>query len=229
MTYLTFITKVKKDLDLEGEEFIQADEFLGYTNEALREAAAEVVAIYEDYFLTSAFLSLVNGTSTYSLPTGIYASKIRGIIYDNGSVIYEVRRIRSPRKFLERSLIRTENPTDYYSYIILNSSASGFQIELSPAAKETSSTVMKVWFLRDVDEVDADADVVDKDIPESLNFLFAYVKGKCRQKENMGNMPADAQLEIDRQRKLLVETLSTMVPDDDNEVLKDMSFYEEMS
>lgn len=228
-TYLAFKTKVEEDLDLQEEQFISDDELLGYTNEGLREAEKEYLTLYEDYLLDNANLALVTGTSKYSLPTGIFANKIRGIIYSSNSIIYEIKRIRSSKKFLERAYIRNENPTDYYSYIILNSSANGIQIELSPPAKETSSTNVTIWFIRKVDEIDADSDVVDKDLPECINFLYAYVKGKCKQKENAGTMPQDAAAEIEQQRKMLVDTLTSMVPDDDNKVEMDLSVYEEMS
>jgi len=227
--YSTAKAKVERDLDLEEENFIQDEEMLEYFNEALREAEAEVLAIYEDYLLDSASLALVIGTSKYDLPNGIYASKIRGVIYSNGSIIYEIKRIRSAHKFLDRALLRDADPTDYYQYIIVNNSTTGIQIELSPAAKETSSSNVTVWFIREVDEIVDDTDLVDKDIPESINFIYAYVKARCKQKENAGQMPPDAQAELEKQRSLMIETLTTMVPDDDNEVIKDLSFYNEIS
>lgn len=229
VAYSTAKAKVQRDLDLEEEEFIQPEELLEYFNEALREAEAEVLGIYEDYLLDSANLALAIGTSKYDLPDGIYASKIRGIIYASGSTIYEINRIRTARKFLDRALLRDASPTDYYTYIIINNSTTGIQIELSPASKETSSSNVTIWFLRKVDEIVDDADIVDKDIPESINFVYAYVKAKCKQKENAGVMPPDAQAEIEQQRKLMIETLTNMVPDDDNENIKDMTFYNEMS
>lgn len=221
--------KVERDLDLEDEEFVQDSEMLEYFNEALREVEAEVLGIYEDYLLDSAPLALISGQSKYNLPTGIYAHKIREIIYNSGPIIYEIKRIRGAKKFLERALIRDADPTDYYQYIILNNSTNGIQIELSPASKETSSSNVEVWFLRKVDPIVLDTDIVDKDVPECINFVYAYVKARCKQKENAGTMPSDAAMEVEQQRKLLVETLTNMVPDDDNEVLKDMSFYNEMS
>lgn len=222
--------KVEKDLDLESEDIITDEEMLGYFNDAIREAEAEVMGANRDYFLDKAYLALVNGTSLYSLPTGIYANKIRGIIYANGTLIYEIKKIRGMQQFLERAEILSANPTDQYQYMIINNSSTGRQIELSPAAKETSSQNVIIWFVRKVAELTgATTDYIDKDIPESTNFIYSYVKGKCIQKENAGIMPPEAQAEIDKQRMLLVETLGDMIPDDDNEAIKDMSFYMESS
>lgn len=228
--YYTAKRKVERDLDLEEENFIQPEEMLEYFNEALREAEAEVLGIYEDYLLDNAPLELVLGQAKYDLPSGIYSSKIRAIIYNsNNNIIYEIKRIRGAKKFLDRALIISADPTDYYQYIMLNNATNGIQIELSPPSKEDSTENVTVWFLRTVTPILINEDIVDKDIPESINFLYAFVKGKCKQKENGGVMPQDAQAEIDQQRKLLIETLTNAIPDDDNEVIKDLSIYQESS
>lgn len=229
VTYTNALAKIERDLDLEEEDFIQASEIMEYFNQAKRASEKIVLEIYEDYLLDSANLALVNGTSKYSLPSGIFAHKIRSVVYSNGSIIYEISRIRSSRKFLERALILNSNPSDYYQYIILNNSSSGIQIELSPASKETSSTNVTIWYLRKVDEITTGADIVDKDIPESIDFIYAYVKGKCKEKENGGVMPQEAAQEIEMEKQTLIDTLTNMVPDDDNTVIGDMSIYDEMS
>lgn len=228
--YSAAVAVVEQELDLEEENFIQDSEMLEYFNKGRREAEAEVLGIYEDYLLSSADLALTIGDSRYDLPDGIYASKIRGIVYNNGSIIYEIKRIRGARKFLQRALLRDADPTDSYKYIMVNDETDGIQIELSPASKETSSTNVQIWFLRKVLELTGDDDeIVDAEIPESINFIYAYVKGQCLKKENGGIMPPDAQSEIDHQRQLLVSTLTNMIPDDDNEVIQDLSAYDEMS
>lgn len=229
ITYANAKAKVEKDLDLEGEEFIQTSEMLGYFNDALRDIEKEILTIYEDYLLDKAYLPLVLGQDTYSLPTGIFSSKIRGIVYNNGTITYEIKRIRSAHKFLDRAYIRASDPLDYYQYIVFNNSSSGIKIELTPASKETSSSNVTIFFIRKVDDIVSDLDIVDKDIPEAINFIYAYVKAKCKQKENAGIMPPDAQAEVDREKELLVSTLTNMIPDDDNEVIRDMSFYTEVS
>ncbi len=228
-TYTQFIAKVEQDLDLEEENFIQATEKLGYLNEGLREAEKQVLTIYQDYLQTSAYIPLVSGTSLYSMPTGIFSSKIRKIIYTNGSLIYEIREIKGSQKFMKRAFLIYANPTDEYMYMTPNSASAGPQIEIVPPSKETSSTNVTIFYIRTITPISIGADIVDKDIPESLNFLYAYVKGKCKQKENAGVMPPDSQAEIDMQMKLLVDTLSPKVIDDNTEVEKDMSVYEEFS
>lgn len=228
-TYSTAKTKVEKDLDLEGEEFIQTSEMLQYFNDGLRDIEKEVLTVYEDYLLDKAYLPLTLGEDSYSLPTGIFSSKIRAIIYQSGDIIYPIKRLRFVKKFLDRALVRQSDPTDYYSYMIFNNSTDGITLELSPVSKETSSQNVTVFFIRKVDAIVDDTDLVDKDIPEALNFLYAYVKAKCKQKENGGVMPPDAAAEVEREKMLFIDTITNKVPDDDNEVEKDMSFYFETS
>lgn len=228
VTYEDAKKKVERDLDLEEENFIQAEEMLEYFNEALRQAEAEVLGIYEDYFLAKESFALVSGTSLYSLPTTIYAHKIRRMIYKNGATIYTIKRLRTMDKFLDRAFILNSDPTDYYQYMIFKAT-DGHQIELIPAAKETSASNVTIFYLKKVDVIADDDDIVDKDIPESIDYIYAYVKARCKQKENAGMMPPDAAQELEYQKKLFVETLTTMVPDDDNEVEQDVSIYQESS
>lgn len=229
--YSDAVTKVELDLDLEAEDFVQPAEMLGYFNEARREAEAELLGVDPDYFLDNAYLPLVTGTSKYALPTGIYARKIRNVIYANGDTIYEIRQIRSKNKFIERAyILQQANSTDFYQYMVLNNLANGIQIELSPPSREDSSTNVTIWYVRKLAELTgATTDYIDLDIPEATNFIYAYVKARCKQKENGGQMPPDAQADLDMQKKIMVDALATAIVDDDNEVIKDVTFYQESS
>ncbi len=227
VTYAAALSKVQKELDMEGEEFVQPTEWLEYFNDALREAEAEILGIYADYFLDLFSLPLVQGQSLYALPPGIYAHKIRSMIYASGSIIYPIRRIRTSTKFQDRAEILLANPTDEYRYIIRNSATNGVQLELIPAAKETSSQNVQIWHLRTCNVVALTTDILD--LPEFVNFIYAFVKYRAQTKENAGEAPQGIVSELEHERKLMVETLTDMVPDDDNEIEKDMSIYEEMS
>lgn len=219
--------KVRRDLDLIEETFISSDEMLGYANEAIDEAEAEIHAIYEDYFLTSSAVSLVSGTSEYSLPSDIYAHKIRGIVYTSGDIIFQVPRIRDWNKFLKMAHETQYPDTTRYCYIIKNASAaSGPKIVLFPQARETSSTVMTVWYLRNANHLVDDDSICD--IPEFVNFVIQFIKARCYEKE--GHPNGDMAIGVlERQRKLMVETLTEMVPDGDSTIEMDLTSYEEMN
>ncbi len=217
-TYLEMKTKVEKDLDLEDETFIQPDEMLGYFNEAIDNVEADVHTIYEDYFLTTTTLSLVTGTQDYSFPSDIYANKIRDIYYTNGQIKYQVRKWSQPLH-----MIALLDNTDDYRYIPINTSANGYQLRILPPSQETS-TNMTIWYLRNAKRMVNDSDVCD--IPEFINYVIQFVKQRCYEKEGHVNTLKAIQ-DTEMQKKLMVETLSSMVDDEDNEIRKDFSFYED--
>lgn len=227
-TYSEIKDKVRKDLDLEGETFITADELLGYCNEAIDEAEAEIHSIYEDYFLTSSTLSITSGTAAYSLPSDIYANKIRAVIYANGTIIYPIKRIKDWNKFQGVAWgneFATGN--DLYQYIIKNvDAATGMQIVLVPAAQATDSTSITIWYIRNAEEMEDDNS--ECDIPEFVSFIIEYMKMKCYEKEGHPNVQL-AMANLERQRKLMQSTLRDMVPDGDNEVEMDTRLYEDMN
>lgn len=219
-TWLEVKTKVLNDLDLNDEDFITPDELLGYANEAIDEAEQEILTIYEDYFLVKENLALVAGQSLYDLPADIYAHKIRSIHYDDGGARrYIIRRFRNLKK------VNWVNENDeFYKYVITNSLADGPKIQLYPSSKETSSTNVEIWFLRNAREITADTDVID--IPEAHKFIIQHIKLRCYEKEGSPKQLKAAQ-DLARERELLVSTLSAMVPDEDNRMLLDMGFYDD--
>jgi len=93
-TWAEIKAKVQRDLDIESEVFVNDAELLGYCNDAIDEAEAEIMGVYSDYFLARETITLVSGTETYSLPSDIFAHKVRRVMYNNGSSVYEIRRMR---------------------------------------------------------------------------------------------------------------------------------------
>lgn len=220
--------KISRELDLEDEAFIVADEMLGYYNDAVDDAEAEILGIYEDYFLTSALLPLELGVETYSLPADIYANKIRRIIYNNGGTnIYEVLRVRDWKKFLKKAVINTYATNDqYYQYMLQNVSADdGVQLVLIPSSKETSEENVRIWYIRNANRATTDSDKCD--IPEFTSFITAHMRCSVRRKEFNGDVPQADLMELERQRKLMIDTLTVMVPDDQTEIESDLSHYGE--
>lgn len=228
-TYAELEAKVQKDLDMQEELFVTPTEMMGYCNEAIDEAEAEIMKIHEDYFLTSDSIALVNGTSDYDLPDDIYAQKIRGITYNDGSQVYEVRRIRNYHKFLRiaESGLANNAQEDYQYYLKNPGTADGYQMVLVPPSREDSSDNVTLWYIRNAERITDSGDVLD--IPEFANFVMAYMKAMCRAKENGGEMPSDAAALVQQQRKQMVDTLTEQVPDDDNTVQMDLSHYWEHS
>lgn len=226
-TLRQIITKIEQDIDTEDETFIQPTEMFGYVNEAVREAEAEIhkLGTEDEYFLSSATINLINGTAIYALPSDIYGSKIRAIVYNNGSEIYYVRRLRNQYKFTAFADINTfPGSRPAYKYILKNvSAAAGTTIVLTPPSQETS-TNMTLWYIRNANELTTDLDQCD--IPEFVNFIMQYVKVRIYEKEGNPSLQK-AVADLQAQRQLMVATLTDQTADDDNIVEMDLSHYEE--
>lgn len=217
-TYAELKANLEKELDLEDETFITPDEMLNYFNEAVDMIEAAIHNIYEDYFLVSTPLSLVSGTSTYSLPADIYAQKIRAILYnDGGANMYDIKRLK---KLSDINFVRNNN---LYQYIITNDGTSGLKLQFFPTPQETSTNIT-MWYLRNAKKFASDSDVCD--IPEFTAVIIAYVRWKCMQKEGHPDQ-ASAQQTLQIARQEMVDTLTARVPDEDNEITQDLSFYNE--
>lgn len=235
--------KIKLDMDLTEEDFVTENEFIGYFNAAIDEAEAEIHTLHEDYFLTKTTIAMVSGTQDYALPSNIYAQKIRGIIYQNGSIIYPVIRVRGTQQFFDISMTEQYGKQEDYRYIIRNDGLTyGYQISLIPPARETGN-YMTLWYLRNATRIPlvgeakegggtyvlADAEATKIECPEFINFIMALVRAYCGAKENGGEFSdSDTQM-VEQQRKMMVDTLSKMIEDDDNRVVQDLSHYYEHS
>lgn len=218
-TWTEMKAKIKRDLDLEDETFITDTELLGYLNTAIDDAEQIIISLYEKYFETEAYLPLVAGTQSYDLPSDIYATKITHIQYDDGSTKYPIRRIR------EIGEIAYVQSNDQLRYRIVNDATNGFQIKFYPTPTETSSTNVIIYYLRNANEITLDADTLD--MPEAAQYIMQHIKDQCMNKE-LGTMysapPSGALM---KQEEMLKQILSDMVPDTDNKIDPDTSFYDD--
>ena len=225
-TYAEIKSKVLKDLGLEQEESVRDDELLAYCNEAIDECESEIHTIYEDYFLTSATVDLVSGTSLYAMPSNIYANKIRGVVYRNGNTVYPVTRIKELNRFIDIMMTSTNDTSASYRYFLINNSAAtGIQMQLVPASRETLPAAITMWYLRNANRMVALTDICD--IPEFTSFVIQWMKMRCYEKEGDGRFQAAATM-TDQQRQQMVETLSAMIPDGDTSLEADTSHYRDM-
>ena len=211
--------RVTRELDLDGENFVTDAELNGYVQSAITEAVQEVVKLYEKYFETEAFLTLVSGTSIYDYPSDIWGTKVTLIQYDNGSQKYVMKRIRDLKR------IAYISSGDVYSYRPINNAGDGPQIKIYPTPNENSSTNVKIYYLRTPSAIVDDDSIVD--VPEASEFVVQHVKESCAAKESGTMYSKQPSPELEKQRELLQATLSDMIPDGDNMIEGDYSFYDE--
>ena len=113
-TYGFIKQKLMVDMDLQDETFIQPDEMVGYFNEGLKEAFGEILGLRENYFLSKWFVPCVAGNDLFILPPNIYANKVRGVIYQNGSIIYTMKRMREKNLFENIAYVNQYGLSDEY-------------------------------------------------------------------------------------------------------------------
>lgn len=221
VTYSSIKTKLYNDLDLYDEDFITEAEFLGYLNEAQNDCEAVIhnLGLESRYFLNVDTLTLVSGTQDYAMPSDVYANKLVKVFYNNGSKIYEMFRVRN---LTELPFIQSGED---YKYLILNLTA-GIKMRLFPSPLESGAYVQRYYIRNMRDLTTSTASTNTCEIPESVNFLYAHTRMRVYQKE--GNpMLAKAESDLKIQHDLMVQTLQEMVPDENNIIQPDMSFYQD--
>jgi len=232
MTYKTYAqlkAKFERDWDLEEEEMVTDTELMEIFNDGIDDAQAIIhqLGIEQKYFLTKALLTLTNGSADVDLPSNIYANKIMAIIYNDGSNVFPIKRLRGKNLFEDVAFASNVTWTDpRYQYIIRNDSSAGNKIQLVPASIITNSTYATCWYIREATKLTTTSSICD--IPESYNFLYAHAAWRVLGKDGDPRAAA-AKAEKMKQEQLMTETLETMVDDGDNEIKIDASTYEEMS
>jgi hypothetical protein len=225
-TWAEIRTKVERDLDLEGETFIQPSEMLGYANEAIDEVERQIHTLYEDYFLKKATITLVAGQENYALPTDIYAMKIRQLLYRNGNQVWKLNRMKNWHKFgIYESEKAVPSATQQYGYFIVNSTPGAPELILTPTPTEAGSYI-QLWYIRNANELTTDSSVCD--IPEAVNYVMAYMKMKCMEKEIHPNLSKAVQ-DVEQQKEDTLKTLADMYADNEDTIEPDYRLYQDMT
>lgn len=225
-TWAEIKAKVLRDLDLEGETFIQPEEMLGYANEAIDEVERQIHTLYEDYFLKKTTISLVAGQENYAIPSDIYALKIRQLLYRNGTQVWKLNRMKNWTKFGAYESDRAVSTgTQQYGYFIINSTPGNPEIVLSPTPSE-SGDYLQLWYIRNANELVDESSVCD--IPEAANYVMAYIKMKCMEKELHPNLQK-AVSDVEQQRVDTLKALADMYADNEDTIEPDYRLYQDMT
>lgn len=221
-TYAEALAKVERDMDMQEETFIDGQEFVDLFNEAIDDAEAEIKKANSKYFKRKYLVPIVEGTARYSMPTDIYANKIIYIQFDDGSRKYRINQLK------EKEIAYVQTGDDLRFDIENTDADTGIELVLYPTPDFTSSTSVTMYYIRNANQLpdfgDDDLDSSKIDIPEFINFVFAYVKYKVAFKET-NPLLANFEAELEKQRASMKETLDNMIPDEDEVIEPDVSFY----
>jgi len=133
--YAFLANKVMEDLDLQDETFIQPDELVGYANEGLKECFGEILGFRQNYFLSKWFVPCVAGNDLFIMPPNIYANKVRGVIYQNGSIIYTMKQMREKQLFENIAYVNQYGLSDEYRYLIRNDNPGQPSMQIVPPVR----------------------------------------------------------------------------------------------
>lgn len=222
--------QIKDELDMNDEEFVVPRELRRYINDAIDviEAAIHKGKREDHYFQTSDTITLVAGTQDYSYPSDIYASKVVRLIFDDGSQLYEVKRLRTQERYLyTKQLNRYPSATERLWYMPVNpldADADGRRLRFYPTPQVSGAYITR-WYIRNMHRYGNDNTELC-DLPEFYRFVVDYVKVKVAEKEPSPMLPV-FQGNLEATQKLTIDTLVDQAEDEDNEIVLDTEFYDE--
>jgi len=223
-------SQLKKELDLESEDFIADDEMMGLWNHAVSAAEAHIITLglRDKYFLARTQFSTVLGQENIDLPSGVFANKILKIVYNYNGTFYTMRPLDSKDMFENYVYLNTYSSTDFYRYFIEHTSPGTEKLVIVPKARETASNVMTAWYFRSANRYTTDDDVCD--MPQiAYEYLHSFVKELCYAKESHVNYEGARQERMEKEQ-VMISVLSGQI--EDNEMSKvdmDLSVYQESS
>ncbi len=219
-TWGEFRTKVEREHDIqEDPDFLASGELGDILNDGIDKCEQHFIKI-PGYFLASTSFTLVPGQRDYTLPSDIYGNKIRNIMHDN--YLYEVKQMRD----IKDRAYQEQATGDWYKYIIINNAGTGPAMRLFPTPQESSTLTME--YIRNAARIDSDGlDTQEIDIPEAMGFIYAYTEWRLRKKEKILSEVASAEVNMNREMEDMLNALSVMVDDENNEIEPDVSIYKE--
>lgn len=237
-TFGAIQTEIEDELDLEDEIFIDDDEFISYFNDAVTicEGILAKMNLFDKYFKAECYLALTNGSQTVQFMTdavgantNILGFKIERLVYSSADRTYTIDRMVRQNAFEdERDILIHGSGIDWYMYDVMNPTQGGTPyIKLIPQSRETSTTNVKMLYVRKANRMTAGTDSMD--IPYGDQIVKKYVIWRCLKKEGHPST-AEAKQDYEEMKEHFISTLSDMTPDGKTEMIEaDLSIYRETS
>lgn len=214
--------KVIDDLDLYEETFVDEPEIDQFINEGIKKAESNIHTLYEDYFLSTYTISITPSEYLYDYPSDIYANKVRMIIFQDGNDAYEVKRAINVKENLLYEKVAQPTSGCTLKWYPINTASDGRKIRIFPNTSDTGT--LEIWYIRNAAQLVNDGDVCD--IDEFSTLVELHAKTQILLKDG-DPRAADMALLEQKEGERMVNSLSDMVQDDDNEIFQDLSHYEE--
>jgi len=226
-TLLEIRQQVKDDLDLNDETFITDVDLNRWINDAIENAESEIHTLYEDYFLAHADIVITAGVVDIDYPSDIYANKIRKIIFkestNKDAQSHEVRRQKDLVAAESMDLYSSDSTNPVLSWVPVNTSGAGRKMRLYP--KSGRNGILTVYYIRNAAKLVLDTDICD--IDEFERYIIQSVKTQAFFKDGDPRSTDSKGLE-EQLKRSMVDSLSNMSPDNNDEVDPDFSHYDDM-
>lgn len=203
--------KVKRELDLEAEDFISPEEMTSYTQEAVDMAEGIVMNLMEDFYLTKTdWLPIVD---EIELPEDMYATKIRRFEIKKGDDIWKLNK---------NFHLRDKTNSYDLKYNLYNKSGGVPTLEIQGIHTYEE---YRIHYIRNAGKPSLDSDRID--VPEcAIHYVSSYIKAKCYEKEIHPNT-AQAKNEVEYYKRNMQETLSNLVDDGSDFIEADYRLFDE--
>lgn len=216
--------EVIDELDLQEEEWVDEPMLNRYINKAIKIAETKIHTLYENYFLVEGDpVAITAGSYKVDYPSDIYANKITKIVYDDGNNFnsHEVKRIKNIMDGVDID-INGNSTEPVLKWAPVNSASEGRKIRLFPKSGRTG--YLTIWYLRNAATLVADSDVCD--IDEYARYIVQCAVTRIYLKDGDPRATDSKALE-EEYEKDMIDTLSDMIPDGNNEIEMDTGHYED--
>lgn len=186
-------------------------ELVEYLNEAQEFVAAQLMSMYENFFVTATTLTTVSGTELYDLPSDFISAK--KVEWVNSAAPSELM----PIKFEERNYYLLQNQTLFYTlygywssvYYLLNN-----QIGILPIPTSNENDAIKIWYVKRLADMDG-ASATTSEIPVELHRLVViHATVMALEKPDAAQYISDRILQVWRERLDALLKNMIMVVDD---------------
>lgn len=236
-TFRELKQQVIDDLDLQDEIFVTEYDLYRWLNDAIESAEAQIHTLYEDYFLSRTEYTISSGEYLLDYPSDIYASKVRKMLFKESNnapntASHEILREKDLITAEARDIYENSSSQPTLTWIGTNSSSEGRKVRLFP--KLTRNGIIVMYYIRNAAKVVYDSNTSEWvnqddvcDIDEFERYLVQAVKTQVYLKD--GDIRAEDSKGLEEQlKKDMVETLSNRVPDNNDEIVMDLSHYSDM-
>lgn len=215
LTWGEIKAKIQRKHGIETDDSYDELELLDMYNEAANKIESKLIKLNQDYFKTMNTINVVVGLTEYNLPSNIYASKVRRLMYlRNG---YEATRLY-PAKSIDDLYDNNKLRYDIINY------ESGRKLILN---KATANATIHIYYTRNTNRfTSTGGDSQICDIPEYADAVMAWMSYLVEFKDKSPAM-AHAKDDYNTIVQDMTDTLAVALNDEDNVIEPDTTLWED--